>query len=113
MRRLVTLAFLCALTLRAQTPAVSGRVLDANGGEPLANVSIQIGDLRTVSDDAGRFHIDTLPPGDYTLRASTVNYHVVTQQFQLTAGEPKNFEIVLSPDNLARTDTVNVTAGPF
>lgn len=113
MRRLAILALLSGLALRAQTPAVSGRVVDANGGEPLANVSIRIGDLSTVSDDAGRFHIDAIPPGEYTLRASTVNYHVVTQQFQLTAGEPKNFEIVLSPDNLARTDTVNVTAGPF
>jgi hypothetical protein len=98
--------------------SVSGSIVDSRGGEALANVSIQLSTNgtpgpRTVSDAAGHFRFDSVAPGDYVLRVSTVGYHVVTQAFQLSAGQPKEFEVVLSPDNLGRTDTVDVSAGPF
>ncbi len=98
--------------------SVSGSIVDAKGGEALANVAVQLSNgstpvLRAVSDPAGRFRLDLVAPGNYTLRASTVGYHVVTQSFQLAAGASKEFQIVLSPDNLGRTDTIEVTAGPF
>jgi hypothetical protein len=46
-----------------------------------------------------------LPPGDYVLSISTVGYHSVKRSFHLIAGAPQEFEIVLSADNLRRTDT--------
>lgn len=101
---------------------VAGTIADAHGGEAMANVAVQLleaqaggGAVRrqTVSDSAGRFLLEAIEPGDYVLSVSTVGYHVVKQPFSLSAGEKKQFEVVLSSDKTARTDTVDVTAGPF
>jgi hypothetical protein len=124
MRVLAIIAALCLTGPALAQTSVTGTIVDARGGEALANVSIQISTNvvpgtpgvpgpRTVSDATGHFHLDAVPAGDYTLTVSTVGYHVVKQTFQLAAGPPKEFEVVLSPDNLARTDTVDVSAGPF
>ncbi|HEY3826656.1 MAG TPA: TonB-dependent receptor [Bryobacteraceae bacterium] len=123
MRGFVVL-FIAAACVWAQpsAPQISGSVVNASGGEALADVAVQLSkpaqngatvSFHANSDPTGHFHFDVIPPGDYVLRVSTVGYHVVTQRIQFTAGETKEFEIVLSPDNLARTDTVDVTAGPF
>ncbi len=112
--RVAVLLFLAGLAARAAV--VSGVVTDARGGEPLANVAVRLGkaELRAVSDAAGRFAIPDVPPGDYTLAVSTVGYHTVNRPFRVEAAEEtKQFEIVLSPDSFRRTDTVEVTAGPF
>ena len=55
----------------------------------------------------------TLKPGDYTLKVSTVGYKLALTNFNLPAGEIKEFEVTLTPDNLRQTTTVEVNAGPF
>ena len=128
MRPAAIAALVASLCLAAQAfgqaPAgqpVTGSIVNARGGEALANVSVRLSapgsnnataGPRTVSDATGHFRLDAVPPGDYVLIVSTVGFHVVNQPFQMPAG-PKEFEIVLSPDNLGRTDTVDVSAGPF
>jgi len=97
----------------AQTGAILGTVVDAHGGEALANVAIQAGAWRTTTSASGSFEIATVPAGDYTLGVSTVGYRAEKRAFHLDAGESKTFEIVLSSDTFRRTDTVQVTAGPF
>ena len=99
----------------AQTGGVRGTIVDSRGGEPLGNVLVQIGmgGLRTTSDGAGKFAFSDVPPGDYVLSISTVGYHAVKRSFQLGAGESREFEIVLSADNLRRSDAVEVKSGPF
>ena len=121
MRRLAIVAALFFLAINAfaqTTGSLAGSVVDARGGESLANVSIQFSangavGPHAVSDAAGHFHLDAVPSGDYVLIVSTIGYHVVKQAFHLAAGETREFEVVLSPDNLGRTDTVDVTSGPF
>jgi hypothetical protein len=108
------LAHLACAQTTLPTSAIHGTILDARGGEPLAGVALQIGpNLRTQSDAAGKFALPDLPPGDYVLSVSTVGYHVVKRPFHLAPGEDQPFEIVLSADNLTRTDTVEVKSGPF
>ena len=98
--------------------AVTGSIVDARGGEALANVAVQLSapggtELKTVSDATGHFRLQSIAPGEYILSASTVGYHVVKQSLRLAAGETKDFEVVLSSDKMARTDTVDVAASPF
>ena len=113
-RLLYLLLCLDVLSAYAQTGVVRGTVRDANGGEALNNVAVQLtASVGTVSGATGQFAIETVASGDYTLTISTVGYHVVKRAFHLDAGETKEFEIVLSSDNMQRTDTVEVTAGPF
>jgi hypothetical protein len=106
---------LVALPAAAQTGEVRGSVVDARGGEALANVQIQLTGtvFRATSDRTGQFQIEAVPPGDYTLSASTVGYHVVKRAFHLSAGESQEFDIILSADSLRQTDTVVSRTDPF
>ena len=115
--RIFCLACLTAAAAGAQ-PApgeVRGSVADARGGETLGNVQVSLagGAFRATTDSRGRFAISPVPPGEYVLNVSTVGYHLIKRPFTLAAGESKEFEIVLTPDTLRRTDSLEVKAGPF
>ncbi|HUP05476.1 MAG TPA: TonB-dependent receptor [Bryobacteraceae bacterium] len=94
---------------------VRGSVADARGGEALAKVAVELvgGPYRAASDGQGRFAFASVAPGDYILNVSTVGYRLIKKPFHLEAGETKEFEVALSADTLARTDEVEVAAGPF
>ncbi|MEM6785811.1 MAG: carboxypeptidase regulatory-like domain-containing protein, partial [Bacteroidota bacterium] len=79
----VLLALLSTLPSHAQT--ITGRVLDAVTleGLPGANVAVLNADetllTGTATDAEGRFSIDDLAPGAYTLRASSLGYAAQTK----------------------------------
>ncbi len=102
----------------AQAPEggwIWGVVLDAQSGEPLARVRVQLAgtSFQAVTDASGSFAITGLEAGEYTLQVSTVGYRLIQRRFSLAAGEAKEFEVILSPDAFRHTDTVEVRAGPF
>jgi len=117
MRFTLLCGFLALAPAWAQAPAgeVRGSVVDARGGEALSNVVIQLvgGAYRATTESAGTFRISPVAPGDYVLNVSTVGYRLIKRPFHLDEGETKDFEIILSPDTFRRTDTVEVSAGPF
>lgn len=89
-------------------------------GEPLARVQVSIletqgrAERQTITGDDGKFAIEDLAAGDYTLQANAVGYWLIDVRFSLAAGEPmKEFAITLTPDNLPRTDTVQVKGDLF
>ncbi|MCP5113967.1 MAG: TonB-dependent receptor, partial [bacterium] len=98
----------------AWTAEVSGTVVDTRGGEPLERVQIQLAgtEWRAVTDSSGMFRLGDVPPGDYVLHVSTVGYRLIKRGFTLAA-EPVEFEVVLTPDNMRQSNTVEVSAGPF
>lgn len=99
--------------LRAQSfGTVSGVVLDAQGGQALSNVDVQLmgkGDRSTSGAD-GRFLITPVVPGAYVLQASTVGYRTVTTELHVEDGQTQDLQLILTPDTLRRTDTVAVQA---
>ncbi len=105
-----------AMAAYAQGPGVvRGSIVDAHGGEALANVRVQLAgsDYRAVSNARGLFQIAGVAPGDYVLQISTVGYHLENHPFHLAAGETKEFEVVLTPDSLRQTETVEAKTDPF
>src|SRR5262245_35076056 len=107
MRHILWLALAAAAF--AQSPGeIRGSVVDARGGEALSHVSVQLigGEYRSTTDDSGRFRIGGIAPGDHTLSVSTVGYRLATKAFHLDAGEAKEFDVVLTPDTLRQTETV-------
>ncbi len=68
---------------------VRGVVRDAWGGEPLGRVEIQLqpGLRRAITDAEGRFVLNGITPGEYVLRALTVGYRVVKEEFSVGPGE--------------------------
>jgi len=100
----------------AQSPAsVRGSVVDARGGEPLANVDIFLAGApyRTRTGPDGRFSLPGIAPGAYTLNVSTVGYRMARKQFELSPGEAKEFEVILSSHTLRQSETVDVRRDPF
>ncbi|HEV8412788.1 MAG TPA: TonB-dependent receptor [Bryobacteraceae bacterium] len=110
---------------QAETGEVRGRVVSSRDSQPLSLVQVQIQNAgasadtptntpyRTVTGSDGTFSITGVPPGNYALQTTTVDYYLVRQEFTLAAGESKNFEVVLSASNDQRKDTVVVSESPF
>ena len=94
---------------------LSGRVVDARGGEPLARVRVRLvgAGVETATNGEGRFRLDGTPAGAFVLQIETVGYRLVKQAVTLTPGEDQVVDVVLSPETFQRTDTVEVRSGPF
>ena len=107
---------LCALfvpicCLLAQTPW-RGVVRDAAGGEALAQARVLLrcgeaqSERRTAAD--GKFEFPQAEAG-CSLRITLVGYRPLS----LVLTEARELELVLTPDSLARRDSIDVTSGPF
>ena len=106
---------LTLLWMLAPAQEIRGRVFDAATGEQLSRVRIQLsgGAWEGQTDGEGRFASARLLPGEYTLQISTVGYLPLKQSFTVAEGEIKNFDVALTTEVLRRTESVEVTAGPF
>ncbi|HYP04926.1 MAG TPA: carboxypeptidase regulatory-like domain-containing protein [Bryobacteraceae bacterium] len=96
--------------------SISGRVVDARGGEPLARVRIRMlgaSNLETATNPEGRFRLEAVASGSYTLQVETVGYRLIKQTVTVIESEDQNIDIVLSPETFQRTETVEVRAGAF
>ena len=83
-------------TAHAQTSttgSIAGRVTDAASGEPLAGVTVVAtspalqGSQAAVSDAAGRYRIDTLPPGTYLVTFYYANLEVQRRGVTVPLGQ--------------------------
>lgn len=118
LRRLAPLLiFTSFLLIRPAFPAdVSGTVINAQGGEPLAKIRVALlgTSVTAVTEPDGRFHFSQLFPGSYILQASGVGYRTFHVSFELTApDESKQFAINLVPENFRHTERVEVTGDVF
>ncbi len=85
--------------LHAQTTGrLEGTVRDAGGG-PLAGVNLALEGtaLGTVSGSDGRFEIPRVPPGTYTLRASSVGYETASRSVSVRSGAATRMDFALAP----------------
>lgn len=99
--------------LKAQSfGAVSGVVIDAQSGQALANVDLQLvgNSDRARSGADGRFQMRELAPDVYLLQATAVGYHTVKTQLHVEQAGLQEVQVILTPDTLRRTDTVAVQA---
>jgi len=72
----VAAALALATPARAQHATLAGRVTDAATHEPVAGVLVTIEGVNVagVSDSAGRFHLNAVPPGPQVLLARRIGY---------------------------------------
>ncbi|HHJ52071.1 MAG TPA: TonB-dependent receptor [Caldithrix abyssi] len=95
------------------TGKITGRVTDANTGEPLvgANIIVKGTTMGAATDADGYFLIMNVPPGVYTIQAMYVGYDTkeisgVKVNIDLTA----TVNITLSETTLETTETITVVA---
>src|SRR5215471_5331401 len=86
---------------------VSGRIVSSRDKQPLALAQVELEGttFRSVTTDDGSFRIPSVPSGQYVLQASIVGYYTVHEEFALSAGQTKDFEIVLTPSNTRVTES--------
>ena len=91
-----------------------GRVVDANTGEPMANVRVvsKLTDKTTITDSNGAFTLE-LPPGPQELYITTVTYGLVKKSINLGTGTDSAVEIALNEDAAALTEHVTIVPDPF
>jgi hypothetical protein len=98
-----------------ETGEIKGHVVNARDNEPLSLVQIELSGtmFRTVSGDDGTFDLTALPPGDYILQSSTVNFYPVRTPITLGAGEVRTIDVVLASSSTKQTANVEVSADVF
>lgn len=77
-----------------------GEVRDASTGEPIAGADVRVQGLplRTVTNDAGRFVLTAVPPGEQVLRIEMLGYRATELEGVLVrAGQPVEVQVRLSP----------------
>jgi hypothetical protein len=102
--------------LTAQTTVhLRGKVVDFKSGEAIAKALVSIRDqkLESVTDNAGRFDLAGVQPGEVELYVTTVGYGLLKEKMQIPAGADMEVELDIGQEALKRTDQVTVTSGPF
>ena len=94
------------------TAVISGKVTDAASGQPIAGAMAIIDGttMGAVSDGEGRFAIQRLSPGSYTVRVSMISFSSFTSPVTLREGENAQLDVILSEeprtlDNIIITST--------
>jgi hypothetical protein len=70
----------------AGTGSLIGTIVDENG-DPIANVTVHIGDRTAVTNELGRFVLNDLAPGNYVLTVDEEGFDVYTDPVAVTVGE--------------------------
>ncbi|WP_419949575.1 carboxypeptidase regulatory-like domain-containing protein [Candidatus Palauibacter sp.] len=79
---------------------ITGLVVNEGTGRPFRNVPVELvgTDFRAVSNTAGRFSIERLPPGAYRIRAVCEGFESIAQDVELVAGASPRVMLALRPD---------------
>lgn len=107
---LALLLFLFAQNTHAQnTGRIHGTIVDQTNGEGLigANVILEGLSLGAAADIDGKFTIDMIPPGKYTLHASMIGYTKKTVTgIVVSAGETTKLDLTLAPEAFEMDEVV-------
>ena len=97
-----------ALSAGQSALSLTGSVTDATSGQPLAGVRIGVsGSSRAaVTDDRGRYHIEGLSAGDYTVTASRLGSQPAAQTVHLPGSGSVNVSFSLRPGSVLLSDVV-------
>ncbi|UCE07986.1 MAG: carboxypeptidase-like regulatory domain-containing protein, partial [bacterium] len=79
------------MSIAESSNQISGQVVDQTTGKPLVgvNIIVQGTSFGAATDSDGRFTIQKIPPGIYTIVASMIGYHQETRDgITVTAEHP-------------------------
>lgn len=98
----IIFSFFISTNIRAQTGVISGTVVNKENQSTLtgANILLNGPGIRKVTDDKGKFIIEGLPSGNYTLSVSYVGYKSTELEVELKKDTPTFLYIELSPASL-------------
>lgn len=111
------LMLLSSVAMASAQGVVKGKVLDKNTEEPLSYVNVKVSPRGSetllkggVTDIEGKFNVDGLKNGDYTLTLTFVGYKTLTRQFTISAKAPThNFPFLYLSEDAHSLKEVTVT----
>ena len=103
-----------AQTEPQNTARLTGHVVDARTGEPVAKVKVIVmgSEVSATTDDNGAFVLAELPVGEVDLYITSVTFGLVKKSVTLKARD-NELQIVLNEGAAALTEKVTVTTTPF
>jgi TonB-linked SusC/RagA family outer membrane protein len=106
---LLFVAALFASTAEAQTGTLTGRVVDARTGAPLAGALVRLEPVgrSSLTNVDGRFRVADVPSGSVNVRVSYIGYTTQAQAVNVGAGD-NNVDFALEVDPI-RLDAIVVT----
>lgn len=106
----VVLLMGCAVagTASAQTASIEGRVTDAETGDPLpgANVTLEEPSQGVATDSEGRFLLEEVDPGEYTILVTVVGYETAKREITLEERQTLTTSFALTPAPHALSEVV-------
>ena len=111
---LIVVSLMTQAVTAANSIGFSGKIYDNLTREPIAGVSIQLGDTSTgtVSDSNGVFTLSRLPAGTHELRFSIIGYESKILSVTLDGRQPRQVTVYLQPMDIP-VDKITVTASRF
>lgn len=97
--------------INAQPGNLEGVVTDSEEGDPLigVNIMIQGTDFGTSTDTEGRYEIQGISSGEYTLRVTYVGYEeALITGVEIESGETKELNIEMQPEVLSTEEEVMI-----
>jgi hypothetical protein len=115
--KLIFCLLLSAIPSVAQdnTGEIIGKVVNARDSEPLALVQVELAGtmFRVITGDDGTFRLTGVPPGDYVLQSTTVNFYPVKTPVTLEAGETRTVNVALAASTTKIAENVEVSEDVF
>lgn len=104
---LFTLIGICLFTTSyAQSGKVSGVVRDQHDILPYATVILVGTDIGTSTDARGKFQLEKIPVGKYTLAVSSVGFQNYNQPIEIITGKDLSLDVVLTESKLNLNEVV-------
>ena len=106
----ISLLLFAATAIEAQTGTITGRVTDANSGQPLSAIQVSIPalGLGTLSQQNGRYLLVNVPAGTHALSVVRIGYQTSTGEVTVGAGQTVVRDFVMEEQAL-QLDEVIVT----
>ncbi|HZI99846.1 MAG TPA: SusC/RagA family TonB-linked outer membrane protein [Gemmatimonadaceae bacterium] len=94
------------VSAQGQTGTISGVVVDSASRQPLAGVSIIVGDVRTRTSPDGGFTMTGITAGDRTIRAIFIGYAATTRTINVATGATARITIEMAARAVALSEMV-------
>lgn len=107
---LLVLLCCCSPVFGQQGGTLSGTVIDNQTGSPLSGVTVfVVGTYKgAYTDEAGKFRIEGIKPGEYSIRISYIGYaEKKINGVQILAGGVRSLEVAMTPKDMT-TETVEI-----
>ncbi len=104
------------ITLAGTTGKLSGRITDAQSGEPVigANIIIEGTYMGAAADKDGYYYINNIPPGNYTVIVSSIGYEkVVVKRVPIKIDLTYNLDLKLNPQTISGKEVVVTAERPL